>query len=43
VAANIGSIDSQAVSQADQTAIINQSIDGNADATSDQTSTIDQP
>jgi hypothetical protein len=43
VAANIGSIDSQATAVAQQTAIINQSLDGvTADATADQTSEITQ-
>jgi hypothetical protein len=43
VAANIGSIDSSATAVADQTAIVQQDIDGaTADATADQTSTIDQ-
>ncbi|HUR13104.1 MAG TPA: peptidoglycan-binding protein [Mycobacteriales bacterium] len=43
VAANIGSIDSSATAVADQTAIITQDIDGaTADATADQTSTVNQ-
>jgi hypothetical protein len=43
VSANIASPDSTAVAEADQTAIINQSIEGDATANADQTSTIDQP
>jgi hypothetical protein len=43
VAANVGSVDSSAVSIAQQDAIINQGIDGSATATSDQTSDISQP
>jgi hypothetical protein len=43
VAANIGSVNSDAVAVSQQDAIINQSIDGSADATSDQTSDISQP
>jgi hypothetical protein len=43
VAANIGSIDSEATAVAQQTAIINQDLDGvTADATADQTSEITQ-
>lgn len=43
VAANVGSIDSQATAVAQQTAIINQDLDGvNASATADQDSTITQ-
>ena len=42
VAANIGSIDSVAVSDANQQAIIDQQITGTADATSNQTSDIQQ-
>jgi hypothetical protein len=43
VSANIGSPGAESVAVADQTAIIDQTIDGNATAVSDQTSTIDQP
>ena len=43
VAANVGSVDSDAVSVAQQTAIINQNIDGSATANSDQVSDISQP
>lgn len=43
VAANVGSVDSNAVSIAQQTAVINQTIDGSATATSDQASDISQP
>jgi hypothetical protein len=43
VAANIGSVDSDAVAVSQQDAIINQGIDGSAEATSDQTSDISQP
>ena len=43
VAANIGSVDSDAVAISQQDAIINQSIDGSADANADQTSDISQP
>jgi len=42
VAANIGSIDSSAVAVAEQDAIINQSIEGEASANSEQTSDIRQ-
>ena len=42
VAANIGSVDSVAVSDANQQAIIDQQITGTAEATSDQTSDIQQ-
>ena len=42
VAANVGSVDSHAVSIAQQDAIINQQIDGSANATSDQSSDITQ-
>ncbi len=42
VAANVGSVDSHAVSVAQQDAIINQNIDGSAQATSDQSSNINQ-
>jgi hypothetical protein len=43
VAANVGSFDSDAVAVADQTAIINQDLDGvTAEATADQDSTIQQ-
>jgi len=43
VAANIGSVDSDATAVAQQTAIINQDLDGvTADATADQTSEITQ-
>ena len=43
LAANIGSVDSDAVAVAQQDVIINQGIDGEANATADQTSDIDQP
>lgn len=43
VSANIGSIDSQSVAVAQQDAIINQTIDGDATATADQSSTIQNP
>ena len=43
VAANIGSIDSDSVAVAQQDAIINQSITGDAAATADQSSEITQP
>jgi hypothetical protein len=43
VAANIGSVDSDAVAISQQDAIINQSIEGSAQATSDQASDISQP
>jgi hypothetical protein len=43
VAANVGSIDSDAVAVSQQDAIINQTIDGSADANSDQVSDISQP
>ncbi len=43
VSANIGSIDSDAVAVAQQDAIINQNIDGEAAATADQSSDITQP
>ena len=43
VAANVGSVDSDAVAVAQQDAIINQSIDGSAEANSNQTSDISQP
>ncbi|WP_219633621.1 hypothetical protein [Nocardioides marinisabuli] len=43
VAANVGSVDSDAVALAQQDAIINQNIEGSAEATSDQTSDISQP
>jgi hypothetical protein len=43
VAANIGTVDSDAVAISQQDAIINQQIDGSAEATSDQTSDITQP
>src|SRR5690349_3056573 len=42
VAANVGSVDSEAVSVSQQDAIINQNIDGSAEATSDQQSDIEQ-
>jgi hypothetical protein len=43
VAANIGSVDSQAVAVSEQTAIINQSLDGvTAEATADQDATVTQ-
>jgi hypothetical protein len=43
VAANVGSVDSDAVAVAQQDAIINQNIDGSAAATADQSSDITQP
>ena len=43
LAANIGSVDSDAVAVAQQDAIINQGIEGSAEATSDQASDITQP
>jgi hypothetical protein len=43
VGANIGTIDSDAVAVAQQDAIINQSIDGDATANADQTSDINNP
>jgi len=43
VAANIGSVDSEATAIAEQDAIINQSIEGTAQATADQESDITQP
>ncbi len=43
VAANVGSVDSDAAAVAQQDAIINQSIDGSAEANSNQTSDISQP
>ena len=43
VAANIGSVDSDAVAIAQQDAIINQNIEGSADANADQASEINQP
>ncbi|WP_296606931.1 hypothetical protein [Nocardioides sp.] len=43
VAANVGSVDSNAVSISQQDAIINQTIDGSATATSEQASDITQP
>lgn len=43
VSANIGSIDSQSLAVAQQDAIINQTIDGDATATADQSSTIQNP
>jgi hypothetical protein len=43
VSANIGSIDSQSVAVAHQDAIINQNVDGDATATADQSSTIQNP
>ena len=43
VAANVGSVDSDAVALAQQDAIINQNIEGSAEATSDQSSDISQP
>lgn len=43
VAANVGSVDSDAVALAQQDVIINQGIEGEATATADQTSDIDQP
>jgi hypothetical protein len=42
VSANVGSIDSNAVAVSDQQAVIDQSIQGDATATGDQTSTINQ-
>lgn len=42
VAANIGSVDSEATAVADQDAIINQSIEGSAEANADQKSDIEQ-
>ena len=42
VGANVGSVDSNAVAVSQQDAIINQSIEGSATATSDQTSDITQ-
>ena len=42
VSANVGSIDSNAVAVSDQQAVIDQSIQGDATATGDQTSTIQQ-
>ena len=42
VAANIGSVDSDAVAVSEQDAIINQDITGSAEATSDQSSDIEQ-
>lgn len=43
VSANIGSPGAESVAVADQTALIDQSITGDASAVSDQVSTIDQP
>jgi hypothetical protein len=43
VSANIGSVDSDSIAVAQQDAIINQNIDGSAQATTDQTSDIQQP
>ena len=43
VAANVGSVDSEATAVAQQDAIINQTIDGTAEATADQQSDISQP
>ena len=43
VAANVGSVDSDSVAVAQQDAIINQHIDGSAEANSTQTSDIQQP
>jgi hypothetical protein len=43
VAANIGSVDSDAVAVAQQDAIINQNIEGSAEANADQDSDISQP
>ena len=42
VAANVGSVDSNAVAVSQQDAIINQNIEGSAEATSDQQSDIQQ-
>ena len=42
VAANVGSVDSAATAISQQDAIITQDVDANAEATADQTSTIDQ-
>ena len=43
VAANVGSVDSDATAVAQQDAIINQSIEGSAEASSNQASDISQP
>jgi hypothetical protein len=43
VGANVGSVDSHAISVAQQDAIINQNISGSATADTDQSSTISQP
>ncbi len=43
VSANVGSVDSSATAIAHQSALIDQNINGNATATGDQTSTINQP
>jgi hypothetical protein len=43
VSANIGSPGAESIAVADQTAVIDQSITGDATAVSDQSSTIDQP
>lgn len=43
VAANVGSVDSDAVALAQQDVIINQGIEGETNASADQTSDIDQP
>lgn len=43
VSANVGSVDSSATAIAHQSALIDQSINGNATATGDQASTIQQP
>jgi hypothetical protein len=42
VSANIGTVGSTSVASADQTSVIVQNLDGVADATADQTSTINQ-
>ena len=42
VAANVGSVDSEAIAVADQDAVINQNIEGSAEADADQESDINQ-
>ena len=42
VAANVGSVDSEAIAVADQDAVINQNIEGSAEANADQESDISQ-
>ena len=42
VAANVGSVDSEAIAVADQDAVINQNIEGLAEADADQESDISQ-